>query len=135
MWHSLLFWRHFYYYYSVIDNYSELSVRKYCPIKFGNKISQQNFHMLRTKMMDIILQFPIKTVLQLSLISSLGACTFRSMILHQRPLRTINVILSLTQSIIFMFLCSVHCNIHKNYLTKKSTFPKLKFQFLIFRVS
>jgi hypothetical protein len=33
-----------------------------------------------------------------SLFSSLGACTFRAMILHQRPLRTIYDILSLTNT-------------------------------------
>jgi len=42
------------------------------------------------------LQFLIKTLLELSLISSLGACTCRSIILRQRHLRTINGILSLT---------------------------------------
>jgi len=48
--------------------------------------------------MDTVLQFVTKLSFVSSLFSSLGACTFRTMILHQRPLRTIYDTLSLTNS-------------------------------------
>jgi len=45
-------------------------------------------------------QFLIKTVFELSLSSSLAACTFRTMILHQQTLRPRHNILLVTNSIL-----------------------------------
>src|SRR5215467_985670 len=69
-----------------------------------------------------LLLFLIKLSFDSSLFSSLGACTFRIMMLHQRPLRTIYDILSLTNSTLLTADAILCC-------TKKNLFPADGFHF------
>ena len=54
--------------------------------------------MVLRKMIENLLHFLIKLSFESSLSSSVGACEFTPMILHQRPLRAIYDILSLTKN-------------------------------------
>ena len=68
---------------------------------------------------------PRKNSFESSLFSSLGACTFRKMILHQRPLRTIYDTLSLTNSTLLIADTILWCT--------KILFPVEDFHFLFHR--
>jgi hypothetical protein len=65
-----------------------------------NTLHQKHSESLKTKIKSL-LQSLTKLSFESSLFSSLGARTFKTMILHQRPLRTTYDVLSLTKSNLF----------------------------------
>ena len=86
-----------------------LSLLSWCRLSFpivGLKIfslrtfalNSHNLHMVLRKMIKNLFWFLIKLSFKSSPFSTLGTCTFRTMILHQRPLKIIYDILSLTNS-------------------------------------
>ena len=65
--------------------------------------------MVLRKMIENLLKFLIKLSFETSPSSSLRACLFKTLVLHQQPLRTIYDILSLTDFILLtvMLFCGV----------------------------
>ena len=71
-----------------------------------------------------LLYFLMKTVFWIIIFSSLGACTFKTTTLYQRPLRTIHDILSVTNSTCLLLWCTKK---------KKNLFPIDYLHFLFHR--